>query len=65
MPALAKKRQHHFEVFRGEDKQWYFRVVHRNGRVIVTSEGYRRPGSAMHIAKGLAADGGFLVVKLP
>lgn len=32
----------HFELFKGEDKEWYFRRVAANGETVSASEGYRR-----------------------
>ena len=35
-------RTPHFEIFRGRDKQWYFRVRASNGKIVCQSEGYTR-----------------------
>ena len=36
-----------FEVFRGEDGQWYWRLKAANGEIIAQSEGYQRRQSAL------------------
>lgn len=41
-----------YEIFKGEDKQWYWRLVGRNGEIVFcTSEGYTRRASAIKMAK--------------
>ncbi len=30
-----------FEVFKGKNRQWYFRLKARNGKIISQSEGYK------------------------
>jgi len=39
-------RRARFEVFRGEDGQWYFRVVGGNGEIMSQSEGYTTRSNA-------------------
>lgn len=35
-----------FEIYRGIDRQFYFRIKSRNGKIIAQSEGYKRKRSA-------------------
>jgi uncharacterized protein YegP (UPF0339 family) len=37
---------HRFEIFEGNDGQWYWRIVHINGQTICISEGYQQRGDA-------------------
>ncbi len=37
-----------FEVFRGKNKQWYFRLKARNGKIICVGEGYKLKRSALN-----------------
>lgn len=46
----------HFEVFKGEDKQFYFRRVAANGEIVASSEGYKRQKDAFAEAE-TQADG--------
>lgn len=43
------------ELFRGKDRQHYWRIVHRNRNILATSEGYTRRASAARAAERLAA----------
>ena len=36
-----KKRPGKFELYKGADNQWYFRLKAPNGEIILTSEGYK------------------------
>lgn len=36
-----------FEVFKGEDGQYYFRLRSSNGKIVAPSEGYKRKQSAL------------------
>ena len=38
------------EVFRGDNRQWYFRKVARNGRILTVSEGYHNFEDAVRLA---------------
>jgi hypothetical protein len=38
-------------IFKGADKQWYWRAKARNGQIIAQSEGYTRRASAVRGAK--------------
>lgn len=40
-----------FEVFKGGDGQWYWRLVGANGQVLAVSEGYTRRWSAWRGAR--------------
>ena len=42
-----------FEIFKGEDGNWYFRIVARNGKVIANSEGYERKDSIRRIIRSI------------
>lgn len=44
MPRLIKG----IEFFQGNDGQYYFNVVAKNGQVLATSEGYKRRWSAWY-----------------
>lgn len=37
-----------FQTFRGQDGQYYFRLVAGNGEIILQSEGYRAQQSCIH-----------------
>lgn len=39
------------QLYRGEDRQWYLRVVASNGQVVLDSEGYTRKWSAKRAAR--------------
>lgn len=43
-----------FEVFKGEDKEWYIRQVAPNGEVVLISEGHKRLKDAMEEAERVA-----------
>ncbi len=43
------------ELFRGANRQHYWRIVHRNRNILATSEGYTRRASAARAAERLAA----------
>ena len=43
------------ELFRGQNRQHYWRIVHRNRNILATSEGYSRRASAVRAAERLAA----------
>lgn len=34
-------------IFKGNDEQWYYQVMGRNGQVMVTSEGYPKRSNAV------------------
>lgn len=42
------------EIWRGVDNMWYFHVVHRNSKIICTSEGYTRKQRAVLAAQKLS-----------
>lgn len=44
------------ELFRGQNRQWYWRIRARNGRVLASSEGYTRRASAEQAAGRLASN---------
>jgi uncharacterized protein YegP (UPF0339 family) len=52
----------HFELFKGEDKAWYFRRVAANGETVAGSEGYKRLKDAAEEAERQAD--GLEVVKV-
>lgn len=41
----------HVNIFRGENGKWYFHRVAGNGRVISSSQGYRRRWNAKRAAR--------------
>lgn len=43
------------ELFRGVNRQWFWRISHRNRNILATSEGYTRRASAARAAERLAA----------
>ena len=48
-----------FEIFKGKNRQFYFRLKAANGRIIAASEGYKsRDGCLLgiHSVKGNAAE---------
>lgn len=47
-------KQPHLEGFRGRDRQWYLRLRAANGRVLMTSEGYRRRAGVLGVVRLLA-----------
>ncbi len=40
-----------YQIFKGEDKQWYWRLVGKNGETVASSEGYTRRANAIKAAK--------------
>lgn len=42
------------QLFRGRDRQFYIRIRAANGRIMLSSEGMRRPGATRTRAKKLA-----------
>lgn len=42
-----------YEIFRGKNKQFYFRLKSRNGRIIAQSEAYHRKAGVINILKAL------------
>ena len=44
------------EVFKGHNKEWFFRLVARNGRKIAQSEGYKQRAHAIKTAKRIKRD---------
>jgi uncharacterized protein YegP (UPF0339 family) len=42
-----------FEIFKGNDKQWYWRLIARNGEIVCQSEGYKRKDSVVKAIKRL------------
>lgn len=38
-----------------EDQLWYFRIVGRNGKIVVQGEGYKRIGAAVKMLRHLLA----------
>lgn len=40
-----------YQIFKGADKQWYWRLVAKNGEIVAQSEGYTRATSAIKAAK--------------
>lgn len=36
-----------YQIFKGSDKQWYWRLVGANGETVCSSEGYTRLSSAI------------------
>lgn len=58
-------KKHHVEVFRGADRQWYYRTMHRNGEKKQSSEGLRRKIDAVKSARNMAKDAGWEVRVIP
>jgi uncharacterized protein YegP (UPF0339 family) len=55
------------ELFKGRNKQWYFRFVSSNGKIVAQSEGYKRKGSAQKAVNSIAThimDYGLLIVDI-
>lgn len=56
------------EVFLGDDRQWYWRVKARNGRIVAQSEGYTTKGNAQTgvkaLCRALDADLDYIEVKV-
>jgi uncharacterized protein YegP (UPF0339 family) len=42
-----------YEIFRGKNKQFYFRLKARNGRIIAQSEGYKRKAGVINALTAL------------
>lgn len=42
-----------FEIFKGRNGDWYFRIVARNGELIAMSEGYERKDSIRRIIRSI------------
>lgn len=40
-----------YQIFKGEDAQWYWRLVGKNGETVCSSEGFTRRASAVKAAK--------------
>ena len=40
-----------YEIFKGKDSQWYWRLVAANDKIVAQSEGYTRRGSAIRAAE--------------
>lgn len=63
----------HFEVFRGEDEQWYYRFKGGNGENMFTGEGYSTQAHAVRgtgdvvasIREMLVDENGFTVKLVP
>jgi len=45
--TVLRNYDSHFELFKGRDKKWYFRLVASNGKITAQSEGYVRRLSAI------------------
>jgi uncharacterized protein YegP (UPF0339 family) len=43
-------KKYKIEVFKGQDDQWYWRVVHINGQKLLVSEGYTTKQSAVEVS---------------
>lgn len=43
----VSKTKARFELFKGKDKKWFFRLKATNGKIIAQSEGYNRRASAL------------------
>lgn len=41
------------EIFKGEDKQWYWRIRHTNTQIICVSEGYKELDSVLDVVDNL------------
>lgn len=68
------RTKHRIEVFETDtmgftkeswgDCYFYWRLRHKNGRKLATSEGYTRHSTALRIARNVAKAGGFEIVDL-
>ena len=47
--------RYRIELFRAKNRAWHWRLKHRNGNILTTSEGYSRRASAVRAAERLAA----------
>jgi len=36
-----------YEIFKGNDKQWYWRLIAKNGEIVAQSEAYKRKDSVV------------------
>ena len=45
--CMKKKKGSKIEVFKGKNKQYYFRFKSANGKIVAQSEGYKRLRSAI------------------
>lgn len=43
----------------GKDKPWYWRIVSRNGRIVLTSETYFNRGNAVRAARKFGSTAGW------
>jgi uncharacterized protein YegP (UPF0339 family) len=48
LTLLPQTKAPKFQLFRGKDKEFYFRLVARNGETILGSEGYKRKASGVN-----------------
>lgn len=40
-----------YQVFKGEDMQWYWRLIGKNGEIVASSAGFTRRSNAIRAAK--------------
>lgn len=62
------KPQYSIEIWKGVDGMYYFHVVHINGKIICTSEGYTRKSRAILAAQKMSlnvANATFITNKQP
>lgn len=50
---MAMRERGQFEYFQGRNRQWFVRERHRNGEIVMQSEGYTRKDSAKKAAERL------------
>ena len=48
-----------FQVFRSKDKQFYFRLIARNGRIVLASEGYAARAGCQKGINSVKTNAGF------
>jgi uncharacterized protein YegP (UPF0339 family) len=52
---MTQKTTYKIEVFTGKDNQTYWRIRHKNGNILATSEGYTDLQTAVTVAANLHA----------
>jgi uncharacterized protein YegP (UPF0339 family) len=60
-----RKPAYHLELFRDVTWAWRWRLVHRNGEILATSEAYSSATACLDTAKGIAKATGWEIVTIP
>jgi len=58
---MARTKPKYRVVFDESDKKWWFKIVHKNGNIITTSEMYTTKAARTRSAKNLAKETGLEV----